>query len=722
MELVERIVNSNKKLIKSPKIDGFHRNIMFNTIVENEEDYTMANNVFSNATKVLPYFSNPDSSEHSNVLCIGKVQSGKTAFFTASVALAFDNGYSIAYLLGGTKNKLKEQNEIRMLEEFKNDELVKIYDVNKTDVESIKNEIENGKKIIIIVLKNASQKTNLGKMIELEKKLYNYPSIIVDDEADEVTPGAPKSKRRNNKAGITHDKIAEIISSVNCCTYLSVTATPQANILLNKYDELSPDFVTLVYPGKGYCGGNSFHDIYDNPHTIEIKDNDDFDNGSIPKTFIDAFHDFIFACCLKNDGKGYSMLVHPSRSNVVQNDVAVTIDNYLQQTIKNLNEEDTFAYQASVDEIFYAYQRYVELNGPTVDFSEIKKRIPLVAKELEIFIYNVSLYGRISMKMEKDSKSLYRIYIGGDMLGRGLTFRNLIVTYIYRDSKVTALDTLYQRARWFGYKEEYFDVCKVFMTKTLKNKFIATVESENDMWNAINNFLLTDIDFKSFPRILSLPYQNESDDKMILTRTSVSKTIEIIRSGPGFNYDKSVRFRMPDDRKKNRELYESFYDKYKTQGIPDKLGQGNREKSLVIDMKYTDFYNDFLQKYAFPLGTKLGSKMFSRFIEEIEDGRREDIVKVVIMRYKTMEQRSTIDDWGFEIGELLQGRSNDGGRSYVGDKNIFPDIFHIQIHLVYHDDKNDYVPMLAVQNPLSSSLIKYVTGDEYYDEVYSESF
>lgn len=724
MELTEKGKESTKKLITSPKIDGFHRNIMYQTIVDSEDDDTMAKSVFSNAIKVIPFFSDPKEKEHSNVLCVGKVQSGKTAFFTAAVALAFDNDYSITYLLGGTKNKLKEQNEDRMIEEFKDDHLVSIYDVNRVDSDTIRSDIDSDKKVIVIVLKNAAQKTNLGKLLKLEDELKDIPTVIVDDEADEVTPGAPKSKSKNNKAGKTHDRIAEIISAVDCCTYLSVTATPQANILLSRYDELSPDFVTLVKPGKGYCGGNAFHDIYDNPHTIEIKDSDDFENGSIPKTFIQAFHDFIFSCCLKDDGKQYSMLVHPSRYNVVQNEIAISIDGYIKQTIKNLVDERSFAYQASVDEIYAAYLRYKEINGIDVDFEIIKQRIPLVVEKLDIFIYNVSLYGRLSIKTENDSESLYRIYIGGDMLGRGLTIKNLIVTYIYRDAKITALDTLYQRARWFGYKEGYFDVCRVYMTKSLKNKFIATVESENDMWNAIENFLQSKVDFKKFPRILSLPYQNQPDDKMILTRTSVSKTIEIERSGPGFTYDKSVHYRKPDERKMNRDLYISFYDKYGQYGVPDKLGSGNREESLILDLKYTDFYADFLSKYCFPLGTKLGQKMFERILGEIEEGKREDIVKVVIMRYKTMERRSTVDDWGFEVNELLQGRSNDGGVSYVGDKNIFPDVFHIQIHLVYHyeDNKDDFVPMLAVQNPMSTSLIKYVTGDEYYDEVYNESY
>ncbi len=713
MELFEEKRDTDKKLIEYPIIDGKHKRILYNAI-KTEKNESVAKGMFTNSMKALPFFADPEQEEHSNILCIGKVQSGKTSFFITATALAFDNGYKIAYLIGGTKNKLKIQNEDRITDEFSGDESVDVFSANSVTVEQISKCISVGHCAVVVVLKNPAKKTNLGKILSLQKEFGDVPSLVIDDEADEVTPGAPKLKKAG-KAGRTHDKISEIFKLLRCCTYLSVTATPQANMLLSKYDDLSPDFVVLVKPGEGYCGGNSFHDLMDNPHVITIKDSDDFENGSIPTTFVDAYHDFIFACCLKDDGEPYSMLVHPSRLNEVQNQIASAIQFYFTQTCKNMSSPGSFEYQASVDEICSAAKRYEARCGVSVDMSYIEKRIPDVISNLEMFVYNVSYWGRESMAKEKNTDSLYRIFIGGDMLGRGLTIKNLIVTYIYRDAKITAIDTLYQRARWFGYKEEYFDVCEVFMTKALKEKFIATVESENDMWNSINTFLLSKSDFKKFPRILMLNYQNTEDSKLVLTRTSVSKTIEFFRNNPGFTYDKSVHFKNQSDRAKNKELYEHCFEKWKSKGVSEKLGDGRREESLVIDMPYSTFYDDFLVSYVFPLATKLGSRTFDDILQNIKDGNSDDFVKIVIMRYMSREQRS-LDISGYEVEELLQGRSDDGV-SYVGDKNIFPDEFHIQIHLVYHDDKDDYTPLLAMRNPLTLKQVRYVTGDEFYDEI-----
>ena len=83
----------------------------------------------NNAFESIHYFRDPNLEgaqiAPSKILCLGKVQSGKTSFFLASVALAFDNGYDAAFILGGTKLKLKEQNLDRVCASFENNEKIK---------------------------------------------------------------------------------------------------------------------------------------------------------------------------------------------------------------------------------------------------------------------------------------------------------------------------------------------------------------------------------------------------------------------------------------------------------------------------------------------------------------------------------------------------------------------------------------------------------------------
>lgn len=718
VELVENIDNSTKPLLKNVQISGNHRNILFNAL-EKKLGYDSTANIFTNAINVTQYLIDPTKQGLSKVLCLGKVQSGKTSFFISAISLAFDNGYDIAYLIGGTKNALRDQNAERVTTEFNDDNGIVVVEANKIKAEEIKKKIDSGKKIVIVVLKNAAKKRNLGKIKNLISELGDIPSLIIDDEGDEVSPGAPKLRMKNNHGGRAHDAISGVLDAAKCCTYLSVTATPQANILLPTIDELSPDYISLVEPGKGYTGGNAFHDVIDNPHVIRIDDTDDFEE-SIPETFTNCLHFFIFACCLKNDNKVYSMLVHPSALTKIHNSIAKRITDYIEKISGILQDKKHVAYDDSIDLIRNAYNEYNNMYpGNNVDFSEIEKRIPEVLNQLGVYVYNATDFGRSSMKDEKEKNKLYKIYVGGSILERGLTIDHLIVTYIYRDSKETAIDSLYQRARWFGYKEEYFDVCRVYMTQSLKQKFIATVESENDLWDAVRSFLLTKMDFKEFPRVFSLNYEDSPDGRLILTRKTVANTVvlSIQRSNPGYVYDKSVWFE--NGFRTNRELYESFFDKWKDTGHPQQFGSIETQTHYVIDMTYSEFYNDFLAHYVFPRGSKFGPVFFKRLMEQVKQGSHEDSIKVLCMRYASKEFRE-LDPSGYAIKELPQGRSNDGV-SYEGDKYLseIVGLMYVQLHLVYNhkETPDDYVPLIAFNNPVTIKQIKYVTGDNDYGTV-----
>ena len=53
------------------------------------------------------------------------------------------------------------------------------------------------------------------------------------------------------------------------------------------------------------------------------------------------------------------------------------------------------------------------------------------------------------------------IAIGGLALSRGLTLEGLMTTYLLRN--VSASDTLMQMARWFGYRNGFEDLCRIFL-------------------------------------------------------------------------------------------------------------------------------------------------------------------------------------------------------------------------------------------------------------------
>lgn len=706
IEFIEQVPDVHPDLLKNQIIDGYNKTLLFEKMNESLDNKSVES-IFSNAYKSLRYFVDPTSSNTniSKILCLGKVQSGKTSFFICSIALAFDNGYDIAYLIGGTKNTLRDQNFERVKDQFQNNPNIVVFDLKYIVYYDVMYEIDRGKKVVIVCLKNTSENTNLGRLDTITQNLSQLKSLVIDDEGDEHTPGAPKRKLRNPRAGVTHDVIVGIINNLACCTFMSVTATPQANLLLSTVDELSPDFLVLVEPGDGYLGGNAFHDTLDNTHTVRINDADDFEN-SIPDSFKDCFNFFVFACCLmrfRKSSNPFSMLVHPSSLKQIHKIVTERINLYFYSTKNALLDKTNLAHIDCLKNLKKQYFVYCNENEThDLKFEDVIVYLPEVLNNISSIEFN-------SDKIDEIDNSLYKIFVGGNMLGRGLTIVNLIVTYIYRDSKETAIDTLYQRARWFGYKSNYFDICKVYMTQNLFEKFLATVDNENDMWNMINSFLLTKTNIKEMPRLFKL-----DNDKLMLTRRTVSKTIVVERVNPGYAYDKSIYY-SANELDSNRNLFEEYYSKYASSGKELVFDTSGYQTHFVIETTYTSFFKEFLNIYNFPKGSDFGHLGFTKILDNIKQGITEDKVSIVIMRYKTKQFRALSDK--YRIKELPQ--SYNEGTKYPGDKKLqgLHDKLHFQIHLVYIDEneRDKYIPMIAFNNPISNKSIRYVTGDNEYE-------
>ena len=57
------------------------------------------------------------------------------------------------------------------------------------------------------------------------------------------------------------------------------------------------------------------------------------------------------------------------------------------------------------------------------------------------------------------------VAVGGDKLSRGLTLEGLSVSYFLRSSRM--YDTLMQMGRWFGYRDGYLDLCRLYTSQEL---------------------------------------------------------------------------------------------------------------------------------------------------------------------------------------------------------------------------------------------------------------
>ncbi len=686
-------------------LEGFYSDNIKDYLLVSGIPETGISTIFSNAAKTLSYCPNPNTAIHEQEtgIVIGKVQSGKTSNFISLISLAFDNNYDIAIVLGGTKKPLLQQNTDRIKEYFssiKNDVFVLNTKENENHLteENIRKFIQRGKKIIIVGLKHVK---HINAIISIFKNndLCEKPVLIIDDEGDEYSLN---TKVKQKKESSTYSAILSFKNTLQKHCYISVTATPQANLLISKIDELSPDFGVLVPPGVGYCGLDVFHT--DNTYTVTIPENEEplIDVG-IPASLKKSLAMFFVACAIQGHRTHrkdkLSMLIHISQfkkdHNVEYEKVQTLIDEWTQKTS---NKRD-ISYKSVYEIMKEAYEEYEKgIVRDLPQFIEIEDEIIFAIKNSHVHKIN----GDNTLNGEDEFYD-YNIYVGGTMLGRGLTINGLCITYITRTAKNSSnVDTVQQRARWFGYKTKYLDLCRIFAVSKILNEFMDIRDHEEDLWQTIEMTNSQGIDFKNMPRIFSL------SDSLKPTRTSVAD----VESYTFYSWNKQRIFQDDNDyTRSNINILNSF--KKKNEQHLQIINQRNGAPFVILrDANYFTVYSELLENFIFPESSKLNKGILAKLYQLLKNKNLSANIDVIWMREgKTSKHpvnRETRTISNYFVGRNPEDLSKPA--NYEGDDKHFirANTMQLQIHMIENKDTGFVSPTLAIYLP--NEIISKLTG------------
>lgn len=449
-----------------------------------------AQNVLERAVKIYSESQTQVESDNmnNNVLLVGKVQSGKTSNLEMLTAIAFDNGYNFLIIYGGYDNTLLDQTTGRFKKTFGIEDngqkgkpvLLSTSDPNELAAlndDILEELIEEDKPIIITAMKrpNALEKVNA---VLRELDLSKVKAYIIDDEGDQASLNTSKNKEEDSSA--TYAQICEMKRLLNNPLYYSVTATPHANIFLDSISELCPASAKLIEPGDGYCGGECYH-MGDSDVIFPIDPDDTvvMDEGRMPDSLREALYHFILASVLirYKDEDESTMIIHSYRNKDPHSMIYTMVKSFRDNLASQLADEEGRAIANKRFELMYQKYFSDEVRSE-YPFEKIQKDIPLVVKKLHVILKNSD--GASTQGFESLKK--HRIYVGGDLLQRGVTFENLVTTYYTRWATQGNMDTNLQRARWFGYRRKYLEFCKIFTTKEISEQYSILTDIELELW------------------------------------------------------------------------------------------------------------------------------------------------------------------------------------------------------------------------------------------------
>ena len=82
-------------------------------------------------------------------------------------------------------------------------------------------------------------------------------------------------------------------------------------------------------------------------------------------------------------------------------------------------------------------------------------------------------------------KSPYNLFVGGNKLGRGVTIKNLLVSYYGRNPRSPQADTVLQHARMYGYRRKDIGLLRLFLRRELHVVFKAINKMEQGLRDLI---------------------------------------------------------------------------------------------------------------------------------------------------------------------------------------------------------------------------------------------
>ncbi|EJM65887.1 Z1 domain-containing protein [Pseudomonas sp. GM50] len=500
------------------------------------------------------------------------------------------------------------------------------------------------------------------------KLVTNLPLLVIDDESDHGSVdtgedivdefGAPDLE---HKPKTINRLIRSILHHFSRKAYVGYTATPFANIFIHdrgETQEHGPDlfpaaFITSLaapsnYVGPGRVFGSASSTPEDLPMVRPLSDNEfqtwmpqRHKNGyrprcqgedRVPDSLAEAIRSFVYACSVRKlrgqGSKHSSMLIHVTRFTSVQNAVVNQVATY----VRNLKGRYTRGIELAELEAFMRKEyeetflpgmqgiRSALVEGEALeDFSwaDIRAVLPNVLSDIRVREINGSAKDALDYA-ENDVTGLKVIAIGGDKLARGLTLEGLCTSYFLRTARM--YDTLMQMGRWFGYRDGYLDVCRLYTSQEMVEWFGHIADAAEELRQEFDNMFAAG----ATPKQFGLRVKSHS----VLTVTSRAKmrnarAMQLTYSGdllqtivfPNRKDDITANFKATNrfiaELGPSKDLNHQFF-------VPDGQNWNGHLWRDVPALSIISFLRDYR---THPASFRIMSPLIADFIEEMNKGR-----------------------------------------------------------------------------------------------------
>lgn len=409
--------------------------------------------------------------ESVNGLIYGLVQSGKTGVLSVTGAMGADRGYRTLIILTSDINPLYDQTLSRIRESFSGMDVLSKPDIR--DSASFGARLR-GSTCAIVATKNGRTLDALIHSLR-EARVRGLSCLIIDDEADQASLNT-RAARDDGSTSKINEKIDTLRSFFHKNTYLQVTATPQALFLQTPDHPFRPQFTVLSHPGAAYVGGDDFFgEDSQLVREFDIRDIDSLVTGgqpqpslNMPRSLLAALDTFIVGATFKrrhDPQANCAFLCHVSTRTADHKFIELLLRKYKQELIDGIRDSRDSVYERLEASYCQLCETHPQLRETSLDdiIDAVKFFMPSASVKL------------VNGQTDEDVAVLspYNLFVGGNKLGRGVTIKNLLVSYYGRNPRRPQADTVLQHARMYGYRRDDLGLLRLFLPRQLHTVFRA---------------------------------------------------------------------------------------------------------------------------------------------------------------------------------------------------------------------------------------------------------
>jgi hypothetical protein len=697
--------------------------------------------VVQQARRILSRCANPALAvDRKCSLVLGQVQSGKTLSFTSVIALARDNGISLTVLLAGTKRPLMQQTFERLTKDLTLDsrgssskwQIIKDAKISDKDeiLKALETQTESyvpeeyKKSVVLVVMKNRAgikKVENLLRSVQSDL-VRNLPVLIIDDEGDQASPN---TKHEQEEQSATYSSIRDLRDSLPNHSFLSYTATPEANLLLELDDILSPDSVVVLTPGEEYVGGyDLFVDRSSNFVNLIPEDELEVatapsDKDLPPKSLIDSLAYFLVSLAVAQKSfsgvRPISMLIHPDSKIDSHTKYRKWVKSILDRWILHFEENDNL--ESPGYKIPNEFNKAIQELEKTIKLSDVfedktdsnKELIRLVrywinSESIEVRVVNSEKQFHNVSPEEWITKAAW-ILIGAGKLDRGFVVEKLAVTYMPRGRGGGNVDTIQQRGRFFGYKKSYLPLLRGWVSQDLKEAYQDIVETESEMRIELETFDRNSYQLQDWTRNMILAQGLSPTRKNVI---SMNYSMLNLKDNSWYQqkrlFDPVLQSRQSDIEPKILELYKDS----EVTNLDNRLNAKRHTKTLVSIPELLELLVDWPRAGEDRITFSKHLILLSKYARSHPDTN----ATVFFMNQLAMAERSAASKSEGErkywaINNLHEGSSTSSKSAYVGDAAIKnSDSISVQIYKIGPRDN----PKSKPDSPIYAIALSWPNG------------